>query len=55
MEKKKYKPTVGSVKNHLSKRAPEKFVKEIDLFLCNTCLPKEDQEKLIKLINKLID
>lgn len=55
MEKKKYKPAVNSIKENLSKRAPEKFVKELDLFLCNTCLPKGDQDKLIKLINKLID
>lgn len=55
MESKKYKPTTSSVKNHLSKRAHEKFTKELDLFLCNTCLDKKDQEKLVKLINKLID
>lgn len=55
MEKKKYKPAASSIKENLSKRAPEKFVKDLDLFLCNTCLPKSDQEKLIKLINKLID
>lgn len=55
MESKKYKPTTDSVKNILSKRAHEKFAKELDLFLCNTSLDKKDQEKLIKLINKLID
>ena len=53
MENKKYKPATESVKG-LSKKAPEKFIKDIDLFLCNTCLPKSDQEKLIKMINKLI-
>jgi hypothetical protein len=44
-----------SVKNELSKRAPEKFAHELDLFLCNSCLGKKDQIKLIKIINKLVD
>ena len=55
MEKSKYKPTVKAVREFLSPRAHEKFVKEIDLFLCNSFLDKKDQEKLIKIINKLID
>lgn len=41
--------------NKLSEKAPEKFKKELDLFLTNTNLTKKEQEKLIKLINKLLD
>lgn len=41
--------------NKLSERAPEKFKKELDLFLTNVNLTEEEQEKLIKLINKLLD
>ncbi len=51
----KYKPTNDSVKKNLSERFNDKFIKEIDLFLCNTSLDKSDQEKLIRIINKIID
>jgi hypothetical protein len=39
----------------LSERAPDKFKKELDGFLTNVNLSREQQEKLITLINKLLD
>ena len=51
----KYKPTTSSVKNNLSKRFDTKFIKELDLFLCNSSLNKDEQEKLVKLLNKIVD
>lgn len=50
-----YKPTNEAVKKYLSHKLHSKFKKEIDLFLCNTSLDKKDQEKLIKIINNIID
>lgn len=57
MEKmeKKHKLSSSVVNNFLSKNAPEKFAKEIDIFFCNCSLDKKKQEELINLINKLID
>ena len=51
----KYTPTMESIKNHLSKTAPDKLVKELDIFLCNTGLDSSNQEKLIQIFNKLLN
>lgn len=56
----KYKPSTKSINNLSDKLSykyanPDDFIKELDLFLCNTSLPKIDQDRLIEIINKLLN
>lgn len=39
---------------NLNGNVPSELRNELDLFLTNTCLDKEDQLRLVEIINKIV-